>query len=1199
MSQSYALRVKSAVALAVCVAMSAGGATVPDRSSPLAAKEFRNPAMYLENRFQQVDEQAVPARTALNDSLADLHVSAQAAYLDVRSGRWATLMSAEPLLPGEGNSLAWGDLAATPPASANAWQPIAWNAFVRYLEQHSASLGIDVTQLAQPGNVTVHDDGALVQINAPRVYAGVPVRDSYLTAVVNHGNLVLFGANNWGTIRIDSKPAIDAAQASAIVGGYARPLAVASFRSKANLAIVPLSAGPLESLRGFDSGYDYRLVWVLTPEFAGEFGTWEALVDAHSGELLAFEDKNQYQTARRATGGVYPVSNDLVPPDGVEVPGYPLPYLNLATGSGNLFTDTGGNLGLCVAGNVTTALDGPYVRMNDTCGAVSETSPGNLDLSASAGTDCTVPAGHSVGDTHASRTGFFELNKIMEQARGQLPNNPWLQQQLTSNMNINLTCNGFWNGATVNFYRSGGGCNNTGEIAAVFDHEWGHGMDNNDANGAISNPGEGIADIYMTLRLKQSCVARHFRNTNCGGYGDACLSCTGVRDIDWDKRSTHTPHNITSLLAICPATGSLGPCGRETHCESMVYAESLWDLFNRDLPTIAGMSSDTALETATRLTYLGAGPVGTVYQCTQGSGGCGAAGGYLNYLAADDDDGNLTNGTPHMGSIFSAFNRHGIACSTPANVTSGCSSSPSAAPVVTATAADRTARLSWTAVPSGIKYRVYRSEGEFGCNFGKVLLGETFGTTWTDSGLQNGRNYFYTVAAVGLSNTCLGPMSSCTTVTPSSGANLSLDGASVVVAPTTGDGDNYIDNCEQVSVTLPVSNIGAASQTNVRVASVEPLSHPGMTIVSTVAPVPSLAACATASTGFVFRAVDMAPDATVRFRVNVTSDELSPATRSQIVQFANTEGDNQFRASQTFDFETGAEGWQTVTGTFNRTSVAPGGAGGAGTFYYQSSAFLDNQCDEIQSPVVSLTATSTLSLQNFYDIEPFSAGSWYDRANVGRVNLGTGARTVVTPSGGRTYNASGPGGVCGLDQQPGWAAANANWGASSWTAAALGSASVVGQPLRLNIKYGTDPGGNALGFRFDQVTLTDFNAKVADGQTDQCSAGNLPPLAVDDSASGPLGALTVAVLANDSEPNGQCMKVSAVTTPANGIALINNVGCSNVDTVTYIPRASCGSSPCSDSFQYTVSDQNGGTATATVFVTMLPTPVELMDFEVN
>ena len=43
-----------------------------------------------------------------------------------------------------------------------------------------------------------------------------------------------------------------------------------------------------------------------------------------------------------------------------------------------------------------------------------------------------------------------------------------------------------------------GGCGNTGELAPVFDHEWGHGMDFNDVNGGIAQPsGEGIAGKYI------------------------------------------------------------------------------------------------------------------------------------------------------------------------------------------------------------------------------------------------------------------------------------------------------------------------------------------------------------------------------------------------------------------------------------------------------------------------------------------------------------------------------------------------------------------------------------------------------------------------------------------------------------------------------------------------------------------------------
>jgi hypothetical protein len=634
------------------------------------------------------------------------------------------------------------------------------------------------------------------------------------------------------------------------------------------------------------------------------------------------------------------------------------------------------------------------------------------------------------------------------------------------------------------------------------------------------------------------------------------------------------------------------------HCEGSVFAEAIWDLFSRDLPA-AGYSADTALEIATRTTYIGASPMTGIFQCTQGSGGCPASAAYLNYLAADDDNGNITTGTPHYASIRAAFDRHGIACPTPLTGTSGCALAPDAAPTVTGTPIDKGARLSWTSVPGAVKYRVYRTEGVFGCNFGKVLLGETFGTTWADDGLQNGRQYFYTVAAVGMSNTCLGPMSACTTVTPAAGAHLSADLASLGVAITSGDGDIFLDNCETATVTLPTTNTGGVAQTNVRVVAAQPLSHPGIVVTGFNAGV-ALASCASSSTpGFTFRATDLNQGDTVRFRVDLTSDQLSPSVRSFVVSLpVGTESDNQFFPSRTFTFEADAEGWAQFQGTFNRTNAAPGGSGGPGTFYFQSSSFLDSQCDEVRSAQMSLTATSTLSLQSNFDIEPFSGGSWYDRANMARVSA-AGTRTVVTPDGGRLYNASaGNFSSCGMTNQVGWADSMPTWAPSSFTAGALGSATVAGQPIRLSLRYGLDGAANGAGFRLDTVTVTDVNVAVADPGTNQCVPGNQPPVANPDNSTSPtFGPVIISVLANDSDPDaGQCLRVTAVTAPANGTAVVNSVGCPNTDTVRYIPNLTCGP-PCNDSFQYTISDQNGGTATATVTINQVP--VDLQSFKVE
>src|SRR5439155_26737594 len=94
---------------------------------------------------------------------------------------------------------------------------------------------------------------------------------------------------------------------------------------------------------------------------------------------------------------------------------------------------------------------------------------------------------------------------------------------------------------------------------------------------------------------------------------------------------------------------------------------------------------------------------------------------------------------------------------------------------------------------------------------------------------------------------------------------------------------------------------------------------------------------------------------------------------------------------------------------------------------------------------------------------------------------------------------------------------------------------------------------------------------------------NDPPSANDDNATvleG--GSVTVAVLGNDTDPDlpGDTLTVSSVTQGSNG-TVVNNAGVS----VTYTHN---GSETTSDTFTYTISDGHGGTASATVHITVTP-----------
>ncbi|PYJ02240.1 MAG: hypothetical protein DME25_16550, partial [Verrucomicrobia bacterium] len=92
---------------------------------------------------------------------------------------------------------------------------------------------------------------------------------------------------------------------------------------------------------------------------------------------------------------------------------------------------------------------------------------------------------------------------------------------------------------------------------------------------------------------------------------------------------------------------------------------------------------------------------------------------------------------------------------------------------------------------------------------------------------------------------------------------------------------------------------------------------------------------------------------------------------------------------------------------------------------------------------------------------------------------------------------------------------------------------------------------------------------------------NHSPLANDDSATTPAGtAVTINVLANDTDPDNDTLTISSVTAPANGTAVITTN-----NTVIYTPRSGFSGS---DSFGYRIGDGHGGIGSATVQVTVGP-----------
>jgi hypothetical protein len=1191
----------------------------PEAAASLRDRSFRRPELFIPNVYRRPSE--APATASLADDLEALGVSPDRALLDVRSRRWGTLVLRQPLLPGggSGNRLTWEGVGLSPPVAEKELRQAVWTLLRRFLVTHQAELRIDLSEV-QP-RIAVHDGGEIVQVHLSRTVGGIPVRNSSVKAAINHGNLVLLGTQNWGDVDARPAPTLPAEAALARVAAHLRPHAITGAWRATALSFVPLARGADLAAVEPGRGYAYRLVWVLSPKVDEDLGSWEALVDAHSGELLAFTDQNQYAD-RKMTGGIYPVSNDGQTPDGIEQPGFPMPRADVLQPFGTSFFSNGAGLVDDVGSSLRTTLAGELVRILDNCGAISEVNQcSNLDLGTGPGTDCDVPAGHSPGNTHSARSGFYEVNRLVETAQAWLPGNAWLQEQLTANMNIDDTCNAFWDGSTINFFKSGGPCANTGEIAAVFDHEWGHGLDDNGTDPSISAPGEAIADIYAIYRLAEHCMGRGFRpGIACGGYGDPCTACTGVRDLDfasheggeahdldWISSPTNDPPGDLVEGGCVGVVGTQqGPCGQETHCEGMVPAETGWDLQARDLRAAPfGYDANTALEIATRLVYLGADNIGDWYQCVPTpalqTAGCNADSGYLNLAAVDDDNGDLTDGTPHVEAIFNAFARHQIACAPPPVgigppvTNSGCTGAPALAPPnFSVTPLVQSAHLSWTAVAGASEYWIFRTEGVRGCDFGKVKIAETTSTNYTDTGLLDGFQYLYAVLAVGSHDSCMGPMSSCVAATPlppgspPAEALFAFREVANPFAILTGDGDVYLDNCELATFAFEVENAGSMNIEDVEV-TITPLSHPGTEILTPLpielGDVPG-GACGSPSTivpvTVKFRPQGMGFDEPLQLEIAVSGVAGGLPNPSLVGTFTleGSESDFQFFTSKAWSFESGAAGdlqsWRIVSGTY-----APASPGANGTlFHLASSALLAGQCDRIQSPEVKLTATSTLSLFNQFNTEPPSPLGTYDRANVGIFDRGSAARTTLVPTGGRLYNAAGPNGVCVTAGQAGWAGEGA-FAQSTWSAAALNpGGQFTGLRTRIDVAYGTDPLVQGQGFQFDEVVITNAEVQVADGATNVCPA---LPNAVDDVYSVTIAnaedGVTLAVLSNDA---GTGLQIQSVTQPANGTVTITQ-GAPDTLVYTYTGVSAC---PPAAIFQYTIVDANQLPATATVTVNL-------------
>lgn len=598
------------------------------------------------------------------------------------------------------------------------------------------------------------------------------IKDYHLVFYVIRGRMVAFGGSAFGDGAVG--------QPSIAFSPEAAWAALARYAGPEGPRLHPLESPegfwvpvPEAQVRGAPAGLEdrrrssavLRPAWRFVFSAEGERHPWTALVDQETGEVLSFTPVEQNS---RLKGGVFPVPHQVFGAGGGERPGFPFPYTLVWIDGSTQETDEAGRFLPGPPGSVvSTSLIGRYAFIrNVNCGNLLLSGDGqtDLDLGTSPGTNCSYPAPDMPGNTPAARTAYFHSNNTLERVRSWLPDLATLTvRPLWIWVNQGGECAAsydFFN-KLADFSMGGPVCNNAGENPGVVVHELGHYIDQYDGYWT-GNYTVAYADVMSLLQFRDSCIGRGILvNANCSGYGNYCLECSGVRDMDWNKRLWREPSTVAGWMPACGEHYEV--CFSGEHCQSYVAGETIWDLATRDLPG-EGWDLPSSWQITDRLwlkSRRGAG--GVPYNCSPPrSDGCIINSWYTRMRVMDDGDGNLSNGTVHGQAIARAFSRHGISCGPPEDPFNQNDDCPRVSPPelrVTGTAEG--ARLEWSPVAGARHYLVLRNR--LSCQSGNTLIAEVPAGTlsYLDTGHLDEAPAYYTVQAQMDSPACQSPVSEC------------------------------------------------------------------------------------------------------------------------------------------------------------------------------------------------------------------------------------------------------------------------------------------------------------------------------------------------------------------------------------------------------------------------------------------------------
>lgn len=433
-----------------------------------------------------------------------------------------------------------------------------------------------------------------------RYYEGIRVWDARVDLrFTQDGNVFLVGADTYPDIDIGTTPGLTPRDAMDALLRATGTWDAESELKSSELVIFPRSG---------ESPGVFSLAWYLEVWTDRPFAHYEGLVDANTGDILLVYDNIRYETILGDVWGYVHPEHRGDPY--VEV-FFPYEWVQaLGSGGGWGITDAVGHFEMEVQGSgkrlVTAGLQGNFVNVSNAAGPEGVTQ------------DSLVPgvSGELVWDDSSAipseRDGYYHTNVAHSYIKGIDPGFVGLDYAMPCEMNIPGLANAYWDGYGMHY---GAGGNDFGQHADVIYHEYGHGVTDFQYRplGPSGAMHEGFSDFFAATITDDSRI------------GEGVMT---YRDLDNNMRS---PENLSG----------------ESHHDGMIIGGALWHMREN----LGNVPLAESLFHFARYGYPGSPSQPNPQN-------------FLDYLVevyvVDDDDADLTNGTPHAAQIAPAFGRHGI-----------------------------------------------------------------------------------------------------------------------------------------------------------------------------------------------------------------------------------------------------------------------------------------------------------------------------------------------------------------------------------------------------------------------------------------------------------------------------------------------------------------------------------------------------------